>query len=194
MTIPWRQHEIAILRNLFPRGHWPDLLHALPQRTREAIRQKALPLGICREAYLRAPWRGQELAQLFRLYPAASDAELREAFPNRTLVSVQRKGSSLGIRRKRPETRWNKRFVHPIFKQLRTIREAEDLTRSKLSKKCGYHYNQILAWEMGKANPDFRSVREWAEALGYEIVLKKSYVFDNSPIPFPDKKRLMAGS
>jgi hypothetical protein len=131
---------------------------------------------------------------LKRLYPTAEITELKAALPHRAITAIQRQATYLHIKRLTLGTRTNTRFIHPLIQQLRLARENAHLSRSDVSKKSGYHVNQLCAWELGKVNPDFRSMYEWAESLGFDLVLKKRFSISNEFIPWPDKKRLMAGS
>lgn len=73
-------------------------------------------------------------------------------------------------------------------------RERQRITRRVLSKKIGYLEGQILAWELGKVRPDFMSVFNWAEALGFDLTLKPKVtaeLIDAVVVPWPDKKRMM---
>jgi hypothetical protein len=46
----------------------------------------------------------------------------------------------------------------------------------------GYHINDILKWETGKSTPALRRLIDWAQALGFRLVLedanKQSTIFD----------------
>lgn len=128
------------------------------------------------------------------MYPVADDADLLAAFPRRTMTALGKKASSLGVRRPLPGCRKNTRFIHPIFRRLRAERERQGLSREALSKKSGYHWQQIQAWENGKVQPRFAHVHEWAAALGMDLMLRPAGMarVDSEPM-VPAKARLMAG-
>lgn len=140
----------------------------------------------------RATWSRDEIATLVRLWPVADPAALCAAIPRRKYENMQKKASELGLRRRMPGARKNKRFVHPIFVQLRAAREAKGLTRPQLAERLGYHFHQIHCWEMGKTQPSLRNVDEWATALGFSLMLSASGSSAVSAIVV-DRQSLMAG-
>ena len=169
----WTEAEIATLRRLFPGASWPELLAALPGRTRRSIWQKGKNVEkIVRKINRKVPWTRGDDDVLRKNYQTASDAELKRLLPNHTFTAIQRRGSYLKIYRLRPEARTHERIVLPIVKRLYEIRLAKHMRRPELAKKLGYAHGQILAWELGKTNPEFRIVVDWAQALGLEIVLR----------------------
>lgn len=144
----------------------------------------------------RATWLKQEVDTLKAMYATADKAEILGALPNRGWPNIAKKASALGLRRPVPGSRKNTRYVQALFRQLRAARETQKLTRVQLSARCGYHVNVLLGWELGKRNPDFRFVVDWAAALGFDIVLKPrlSQVSEyRTQIPRVTKERLMAG-
>lgn len=174
---------------------WPTILEALPGRTRTAINQMARGVKLHRTIRRHRRWSDAEKLILWRLYPSADASEVEAALPGRgSLATIAKTANALGIKRQTFGTRTNKRYVHPIIKELRAERERLKMTRHMVSEKSGYHRNQLLGWELGKTNPDFRSLREWAEGLGFDLVLRKRIVSDDTGlIPWPDRSRLMAG-
>lgn len=191
----WTAEEVATLRRLLPRASWPEILAALPGHTRLAIWQKGHNVEkIQREINKREKWTVEEIAILRRAYPSESDDELCRSLPRHSLIAIQRQASSLRILRPRHEARSHGRRVHPIIQRLYRLRLAKHMRRPELAKKLGYAHGQLLGWELGKTNPEFRIVAEWAQALGLQIILQ-----DAPPkelpvvISLPDRKRLMAG-
>lgn len=192
----WTDSEIECLRSLFPRTQWPELLKVFPTHTRGAIWQMGKKvLGLRREINKRDDWTPFELSELRRLYPAADDDVIQAAFPNRTWIAVQRMASALSILRPKLASRKNKRFVHPLFKELRSEREKQKLTRRALAKMVGYHENQIHMWELGKTKPDFIAVFDWAKALGFDLTLNRKATkesLDAIVVPWPERSAMMA--
>jgi Helix-turn-helix len=192
----WSKEECAALRALFPRAKWPQILDALPGRARSAIRQKARLLRVRREISQRPRWTADECVILRREYAIASDEDLKRQLPKHSLIAIQRQACAIGIEiRPRKEAREQKRFVHPLIAKLYQERRARRLPRQQFAKTVGCTHGAILSWELGKTIPDFQNVVAWAQALGFEFVLrpivdmKKSV--DNLVIPYPDRKRLM---
>jgi len=154
----WTDAEISILRGIFPSASWKLIFTALPDRNRSVINQKARACGLAREVSKRAPWTGAEISALWRLYPASDVADVEAALPGRAFVNIAKKASALGVKRQTLGTRTNKRHIHPLVRQLRAEREAHKMSRKALSKKSGYHINQLLGWELGKTSPDLRYI------------------------------------
>lgn len=113
-----------------------------------------------------------------------------KALPGRSWMAIAQYASLRKIKRKRLRCA---RPVHPILAELRAAREAQRFTRPDLSNLTGYHVNDILKWETGKARPRLDRIQDIAEALGYEIILRRKTRPDEVVIPFPAKARLMAG-
>lgn len=59
-----------------------------------------------------------------------------------------------------------------IIQQLRARRYDVGLSLRQLSEKSGYHDNTIWQWETGRATPSFRSLHDWAQALGGTVKIE----------------------
>ena len=68
------------------------------------------------------------------------------------------------------------RRVHSILSQLRKIRRDKELSQEYVSKRAGYLRIQLCLYETGGREPRFQAVHDWAEALGYELVLRPKKV------------------
>lgn len=190
----WSDAELDRLYDLFPCTSWPELLAALPRRTRSAIWQMGKNvLKLSRNINLRPKWTTDENIILRRIYPIASDEELKTAFPRHSFEAIQRKASELKVMRPRVEARNHGRFVHPIIAGLYEERKRQRLNRVQLAKKSGYTHGSILGWELGQTKPDFIMVCDWARALGVEIIARKIEVPESIVVAYPEKRRLMAG-
>ncbi len=192
----WTELECDMVSDLFPMAKWAEICAALPGRTRGSINQFARKvLKLRRMVNPRERWSELELQKLKNLYPMASDEEIAAALPRHSLFGAQRMASKLGIRRKTVAQRKSRRAINPLFVQLRAIREAKRLSRPMLAEIMGYHQNQLLLWENGNVQPDFQHIEDLANALGYDLVLKERNTGQSiqDAIPWPDKKRLMAG-
>ncbi len=189
----WSDDELETLEQLFPTAPWPALLKAFPGRTRGAIWQKGKNVQkLVRNINKKAPWTKDEIKTVCRLYPIASDAELLQALPRHTLIAIQRQASSLRVLRPRAEAREHDRVVLPIIEKLYRARLAQHMLRPELAKRLGYAHGQILAWELGKTNPEFRVVIDWAQALGFEIALRdpKEAAVENVVLLHPPKPKV----
>lgn len=171
---PWSDAEVAAVRTMYPNTKkWAVIEVELPGRTRDTIRQKAVALGLTRDCSRRIAWSADEDNAIRRLWPTADQPEIEHALPRRAWGSIQRRAVVLRVLRGRPETRGRNLKVHPLIKQLRVTRYVARMSRPVLSKKIGHHVNQILNWENGKAQPGFHAVADWADALGFELVLRR---------------------
>lgn len=60
-----------------------------------------------------------------------------------------------------------------IVDQLREIRVANKLSQEEISHVTGYHRSQIMRYEAKTHCPRLDAVCDWAESLGYDLVLVK---------------------
>jgi DNA-binding XRE family transcriptional regulator len=140
-------------------------------------------------------WWPNDNAALRHLWPFASRLEIMERFPDRKWETIGRQACQLKLRRM-TEARRKAVHVLPMVEQLRAARESRRMTREELSKDCGYHVNDILRWELGRATPKLRHFIDWANALGFSVVLKLTLSAVHGEVALiraPDKARLMAG-
>jgi urease accessory protein UreF len=188
----WSDAEIDRLQDLFPCTPWPELLAALPRRSRSAIWQMGKNvLKLAREINPRPKWTTDEIIILRRVYPSVPDDELKATFPRHSFEAIQRKASELKIMRPRLEARNHGRFVHPIIAQLYEERKRQRLNRVQLAEKIGYTHGSILGWELGQTKPDFVMVCDWAQGLDFEIIARKRESPEAIVIAYPEKHRLM---
>ena len=60
----------------------------------------------------------------------------------------------------------------PIINTLVQIRLAWGLGRSEVAARCGIEPRMLRLYEIGEHEPHSRSLRKWANALGYELALR----------------------
>lgn len=58
-----------------------------------------------------------------------------------------------------------------LISALRQRREELKLSRRALSLRLGYSAETVRHWEDGQNHPSFRSLHDWAQALGMKITL-----------------------
>lgn len=81
-----------------------------------------------------------------------------------------------------------------IVARLRAIRIERGISQVGLSKGLGYDRFTINRWENGKMSPTLARLIDWSAALGYDLLLKPTAeLLLSETIPFPDKRKLMAG-
>lgn len=132
-------------------------------------------------------WTAEEQQTLRQLWPMATRDEIIAALPGRAWTALSKQANFLKLKRRYQHGR----PVHPIMLQLRDLREQARITRPQLSKKIGWHLNQILNWETGKTRPNLQHVEDLANGLGCTLVLRPKA--ESEIIHFPDQKRLMSG-
>ena len=59
-----------------------------------------------------------------------------------------------------------------IIKQLRKIRREREIGQQDLSMTAGLCQNHISQLETGRRKPTLPTLNQWANALGYEVVLR----------------------
>jgi transcriptional regulator with XRE-family HTH domain len=64
-------------------------------------------------------------------------------------------------------------MILPIIAELRTARKNLNLSLLAVSHKIGYHHNAIQKWETGKINPSVKSLIDYANGLGFDVILKR---------------------
>lgn len=115
-------------------------------------------------------WTGAELDLLRRLWPTTPWDKIELMFARHTHESIMRKARDIGVRRRRT----TRKARYPIFRELRDARERLNLTRPQLSEIVGYHWTMIGRWENGEAVPSVRRLVDWAQALGFELSLRRA--------------------
>ena len=60
-----------------------------------------------------------------------------------------------------------------IGMQVRSIRLKNNLSQRELSEASGVHFNTILNFENGKRSPSVDNFISLANAMGYELVLRR---------------------
>ena len=62
--------------------------------------------------------------------------------------------------------------VHPVIDELRAIRNSQKMSLAKLADKVGYDIGVFCSVERGRSRCRLEVLAAWAQALGYDIVLK----------------------
>ena len=61
---------------------------------------------------------------------------------------------------------------HPIVSALREIRIERRLSQTTLAGNIGVGQNVLAYRELGHCSPQLNSLTDWADALGFDIVLR----------------------
>lgn len=67
----------------------------------------------------------------------------------------------------------NPTHTDAILLKLRHTRKLQGLTTAALAKRVGVIPSQLSNWEMGKQCPSKNNLTAWANALGFDIVLRE---------------------
>ncbi len=164
----WGEKEDHRLRVLYPAGSWDDIRSALPHRTKRAIEQRAIRLGIERQAGRKPAWTGAEEKRLREMFGVASWSEIAEAVPRHTTSAVKNKAAVLGLRRP-PRARLQSRYQ--IVRALRAARREQRVFIKDLAEIIGVPSTSVQRWELGLNVPRLPMLFDWAQALGFEITL-----------------------
>ena len=62
--------------------------------------------------------------------------------------------------------------THPIVAQLRSVRRSRDILQRDLEARTGYQRERLSQWEQGHRVPNLTHLTDWANALGYDVVLQ----------------------
>lgn len=145
-------------------------------------------VGICNAtAYLvlrKYPWTGRrknprdwtvgEIDVLLTLWPEGTRAEIKRALPRRTFEAASKKANEMDLRRSTDAYRRFAGRARPVCAELERIRRRLRIKRPALAKRRkGLSVNNTLCWALGKREPSLRGVETWAEAMGYELAVRK---------------------
>lgn len=64
-------------------------------------------------------------------------------------------------------------MIHPLVKQLHSARKRLGWTLTMVEDKIGYPEKAIRTWEKGQYTPRLRSFIDYANVLGFDVVLKR---------------------
>lgn len=102
---PWSKEEDDVIRNFFP-DEQAEIYMRLPNRTKDAIRRRAVAIGLA-EPMQKLCWTKKEEAILRKYYPTEGNA-ICSRFPSRTKQSVLGKAIALGLVSPSRPYRWTK--------------------------------------------------------------------------------------
>lgn len=63
--------------------------------------------------------------------------------------------------------------AHPLIAALRAERRRLEVSQQQMAEYLGYHATAVCSWERGRCEPPLRVLSGWAEAVGFEIVLRR---------------------
>lgn len=64
-------------------------------------------------------------------------------------------------------------YTHPLVLQLRAERNRQGWSQAAVAERAGYHYSTLAAWELGRDAPTLFALECFANALGFELILRR---------------------
>lgn len=103
----WTAAEVDMLEKLYPTASTPSFAHLFPGRGIDAIKAKALSLGLhknpgavkCRIRKGFSHWSAAEVEKLKQAWPDAAFSDICAMFPHRTPLAVRKKAETEGFQR-----------------------------------------------------------------------------------------------
>lgn len=158
--------------------HWNmaskrQLMMMFPDRTWKSITAKAARLELRGKQTKGKPRRGlpwtvEERKIVKEHYGRLHTKAIQLRYlPNRSLSSIQGQARRLGLtdEKKIRVSRCD------IIKQLRQERILCGLSRKEVATRAGYEEHCIAEWERGKNQITIPKLIDWAQALGFDVVL-----------------------
>ena len=117
------------------------------------------------------PWKPEELEWLRENFTIKSWPEILAGIPGRSRSGIEQKAYSLGY--KRP-AQWEPTLANdPVIRELREKRKAMGLSLDAVCILTDCQWPSLVSkYERGQIRPLFSTVRDWAQALGFNIVLE----------------------
>lgn len=152
----------------------PFPLTADERRARRAVVAAKMRRALARAGNYQGghAWTEADDEALRKMWPAKTRKQIEAAFPGRSWVAIGKRAGDKGIRRSRAASNTRKSGKNKpdsFFVTLREIREARGITRDELAEKMGIHRVMLAHYELGEARPGWLRVRDWLDALGYDI-------------------------
>jgi hypothetical protein len=159
----WTNAERAVLTKWFP--DYKAMKKRLPLRSLPAIRGQCHLMGLSNP---KPAWTAADRTKLRRLFPTVSKAELIDAFPGRSYVSIQVLGYQMGLRR------WRKPYVktsHPVIDDVREACRARGHFMPDLDVYAGTgrYFSRLAA---RRKKHDFRKVDKAVKSLGGTLTIE----------------------
>lgn len=116
-------------------------------------------------------WTPHKDAKVEALWPHAPHDTITAEVPGRTRVAISIRARRLGVKRLRRTPTPITYPVHPLVAQLRLLRHEQGISRACFSERLGWGAWALNHWEVGRHTPKLPALVDWAQALGYDVVL-----------------------
>lgn len=63
--------------------------------------------------------------------------------------------------------------MNPLIAELRNARAARGLSKAKLARRAGVLRQELERWEAGRVRPNVDTFVAWANALGFDVLLRE---------------------
>ncbi|MER9091529.1 hypothetical protein NKI34_10425 [Mesorhizobium sp. M0700] len=159
----WTSRQRAVLKQWYP--NYQEMKKRLPKRSLAAITGQCHLMGLTSSP--KKAWTTADRARLRQLFPTVTKAELLEAFPGRTYVSIQVYAYQMGL--KRPRTPYRK-TSHPIVDDVREHCRVGGYFMPDLDvfADTGKYFSKKA---LRRKKHDFRAVDRAVRALGGKLVV-----------------------
>ena len=163
----WSHEEIELLRHIWDKKSKKEIQEYFPHRSWRSIQAKAYRI---RDYYPKTTkaWTPEERQIVYANWGRMDKLAIQKRFlPHRTTASIEGQARRLGL----TQERIPKRSRNIIIRQLINERQLLGWTRKEVAKRSGYTECQIAEWERGNNMSMLPRLQDWAESLGYKLVL-----------------------
>lgn len=67
-------------------------------------------------------------------------------------------------------------MIHPVIQELVMERRAWQLDQEEFAERIGMSRTSMCNFERGLGHPSLLTLSEWADALGFEVVLRRKSI------------------
>jgi len=180
----WTKDDDEQLTNLYPCVSLKKLCSAFPERSISSLRHRSIVLGVKARWYNQRSWSIEETRLLRNLWPKASHAVLKKAFPKRTYVALNKRALAIGLSRHIDNSGSRNGFYgrhHSAKTKAKIARKISAVTSfRKLSKDPEFQKKRRAAL-YAKPNKEERllgSILEGIRPGGFKYVGEGSYLID----------------
>jgi len=177
-VLQWSEEEEEKLQKLWPVTGQLELTEAFPDRTWRAIQGKAQRLiGYRNRSYhlikraaknVGVSWTREERAIIKRYWGHIDKRVIQKSYlPKRSVASIEGQARRMGLTTDRVAKISNIDIVQQLIRE----RKILGWSRAFTAKRSGYSECQIAEWERGNNLGALPKVIDWAETLGFELVL-----------------------
>jgi len=157
----WIKKEINIIKKLYRERPWNEIIKALPNRTKIAIKTKANKLGFKRKIRYMTPrknyWNKNEIHIIKKYYKKVPLIQLKELLPKRTIIAIIAKGQRIFI-----PNEWTLYEITGItkIKQMK-LRKQLKLNKKQFENKVLKEYNKNWINDIVETYYENKTAKKW---------------------------------